>query len=101
MLGLFKIKSLLFGLFIASPVLGFWMLRSADAIPGSQMNQPVQAIAVASVHEKITRIPVEVISKGEAHEWVYVDVGNQAVPEPGSAFLILLSGLLMVFRRQR
>lgn len=51
--------------------------------------------------EKITRIPVEIISKGSPPQWVYLSVGNQAVPEPGVTLLVGFTALLLVFRRQR
>ena len=38
--------------------------------------------------------PVEVIANGSAPQWVYVQVGNQAVPEPGMVSLLALTTLL-------
>ncbi len=49
----------------------------------------------------VTRVPVEVISKGEPPEWVYVEVEAQAVPEPGILPLLVLAGSVLALRRRR
>jgi uncharacterized protein YcnI len=85
--GIFKMKALFFGMLLASPAFAVWTLRSSEA-PVSQA-------------EAVVRVPVEVITKGSAPQWVYVEVGNQTVPEPGMISLFALSTLLLVFRRQR
>lgn len=53
------------------------------------------------VPQTVIQLPVEVIEKGNAPEWIYVHVGHEAVPEPGSVSLVVLAGLLVAFRRQR
>ncbi len=96
-----KIKGLLFGVLLASPGVGLWLLhRTPPAVQRPEI-QPVSYGPAASLPGNITRVPVEVITKGSAPEWVYVNVGNQAVPEPGAISLIGLTTLLLVFRRQR
>jgi hypothetical protein len=66
------------------------------------MNQKNSTLpAVQSVTDSVTRIPVEVIANGSAPQWVYVQVGNQAVPEPGMVSLLAVATLFLAFRRQR
>lgn len=47
------------------------------------------------------KLPVEVIKKGKQPEWVYVNVANTAVPEPGIFSLLALAGGVWVCRRKR
>ena len=96
-----KIKGLLFGLLLASPAVGLWVLhRTPTPTPRPEI-QPVSFGGVIPLSEKITQVPVEVISKGSPPTWVYVNVGNQAVPEPGIVSMVGFTALLLVFRRQR
>lgn len=46
------------------------------------------------------RVPVEVVAKGSKTEWVFVEVQNQAIPEP-SALAMLLFSLALCLRRRR
>ncbi|MES2659116.1 MAG: PEP-CTERM sorting domain-containing protein [Verrucomicrobiota bacterium] len=96
-----KIKGLLFGLLLASPAIGLWMLHRTPPPAKRPEIQSVSFGGVVPLPENVTRVPVEVLSKGSAPEWVYVDVGNQAVPEPGIVSLVGFSALLLVFRRKR
>lgn len=77
------------------------MLHEGGSNSDHGMSESIQPVEVMPVTEKITRIPVEVIAKGSAPEWVYVNVGSQAVPEPGTTSLIVLASVLLAFRRQR
>lgn len=101
MLGILKIKSLVFGLLLASPALGFWVFQGLGASFQQTSGHRMPSAEMVPAPEKITRIPVEVIAKGSAPEWVYVSVEGQAVPEPGTALLFILSGVWFALRRQR
>jgi hypothetical protein len=94
--GLLKIKPLIFGLLLASPALAAW------AYLGGEPVQPqVSLTQVEPTLAKPLRIPVEVIAKGSAPKWVYVEVAPQAIPEPGFSSLLLLTGVVFIFRRTR
>ena len=69
--------------------------------PPATRRTEIQPVSNTALSENVTRVPVEVITKGSAPQWVYVSVGNQAVPEPGVISLVGLATLLLVFRRQR
>lgn len=94
-------KALLLGMLLASPALAAWICR------GSELPVCRQEITRSSNHstpprlESVVRVPVEVIAKGSAPKWVYVEVASQAVPEPGMVSLLALTSLLLVLRRQR
>lgn len=101
MFGILKIKGLLIGMLLASPAVGLWMLHRTPPSAVAAEVQPISFGAVVPLPADVTRIPVEVISKGRAPEWVYVEVGNQTVPEPGAVSLLILAGAVLAFRRQR
>lgn len=96
-----KIKGLLFGVLLASPAVGLWVLQKTPHTEPRPEIQPASFGGMGQSSGKIVRIPVEVISKGSAPQWVYVSVGTQAVPEPGVTLLVGFAALLLVFRRQR
>jgi hypothetical protein len=96
-----KIKGLFFGALIASPAVGLWVLHMEPKTAARPEIQPASFGVVVQSPEKITRIPVEIISNGSPPQWVYLSVGNQAVPEPGVTLLVGFTALLLVFRRQR
>ncbi len=99
MLGFVQIKVLLFGMLLASPAVALWAFRSHKPLT---INQEIPALSDAQpAAGSVSRIPVEVIANGSAPQWVYVQVGNQAVPEPGMVSLLALATLLLAFRRQR
>jgi hypothetical protein len=95
--GLLRIKSLIFGLLLASPALAAWAylgpgpVDSVRVLPASAGQSSVEPL----------RISVEVIAKGSAPQWVYVEVPPQAIPEPGYIALLALTGVLLIFRRSR
>jgi hypothetical protein len=99
--GIFKLKALIIGMFFASPALAMWVYRSQPAEVSHSANLAGLSAFAPMVQEPTIRIPVEVIVSGNAPELVYVQVANQAVPEPGMVSLFALSTLLLVFRRQR
>ena len=86
---------------LASPGLGLWMLNRTPPVSQRTEIQPVSNNELAPLAENVTRVPVEVITKGSAPQWVYVSIGSQAVPEPGVISLVGFAALLLVFRRQR
>lgn len=89
-------KALLIGMFLASPPLAAWVLRTQDTPPQPLVSQTTATITA----ENSVQIPVEIIDKGRASEWVYVEVPTHSVPEPGITLLLPLTGLLLL-RRQR
>jgi hypothetical protein len=62
---------------------------------------PPQRGNAVSQPEAIVRVPVEVIAKGSAPQWVCVEVDAKAVPEPGMFPLLAMTTLLLIFHRQR
>ena len=81
MSGLIKTKTLLFGILVVSPAVAVWVLRGSD----SAASRPeIRQVSNNSRAESVVRVPVEVIAKGSAPEWVYIEVTGQALPEPGS-----------------
>ncbi len=101
MFGIFKMKALLFGVFLASPAFAMWTLRGSEAPVSKPAARAASFTPQSPPAEAVVRVPVEVIAKGSAPQWVYVEVGAQAVPEPGMFSLLALTALLLVARRQR
>ncbi len=101
MSGFLKIKTLLIGLLLASPAVSVWAMNRPKAPLVQEVPKSTSFGAVVALPADATRVPVEILSKGSKPEWVYVEVGNQAVPEPGSISLIILAGTALAFRRQR
>lgn len=99
--GIFKIKSLWLGLFLAFPPAAAWALRgNAEAVnpPPAAHSAPAPA---APAEEDLMQVPVEVVADGGKTEWVVVEVTNQAIPEPGAAAMLALSSLLLLRRQRR
>lgn len=96
MFGFFKIKILLFGALLASPPVAAWMIRGSDQKSRAAIEQPMEAPSPAPP----VKVAVEVVSKGSAPQWVYVEVPAQAIPEPGSLTLVVAAGLLLLRRRR-
>jgi hypothetical protein len=92
-------KALFFGLLLASPPVAAWVLRAPDPTIESQEIQAVSSPLPAPQSEFI-QVPVEIVTKGGAPKWVYVQVSHQAIPEPGVISLTALASLLLL-RRQR
>ena len=46
------------------------------------------------------QIPVEIVSEGSPPHWIYVEVQNPSVPEPGITSLIAVAGLLLLRRKR-
>ena len=75
-------RLLLFGVLIASPVLGVRIFRGS----GSATSKPeIRQISTTTPAESTVRVPVEVIATGSAPEWVYIEVPSQDLPRPSSA----------------
>lgn len=102
MLGFFKMKILLLGVVVASPAVVTWVWRGGEASAVSGVHPVVHAKAAAVMGEPTVKVPVEVVSKGSAPQWVYVEVGAaESVPEPGVLPLLVLPALAAVMLRRR
>ena len=100
--GLFKMKFLLVGVLLASPAIAAWTLRGTEKPDTAAIRQTAfdSKIQPARPSEAV-RVPVEVIEKGTATQWIYIETGNQAVPEPGIYSLLAFASLAWVLRRNR
>jgi MYXO-CTERM domain-containing protein len=96
--GFFKIKILLLGALLASPPVAAWMIRGSDQKVRAANEQPVEASSTSPAPP--VKVAVEIVSKGSAPQWVYVEVPAQAIPEPGSLTLVAAAGLLLLRRRR-
>lgn len=98
MLGFFKMKPLLLGLFLATPAVAAWMSREPEPPPAA-----VRQVAYVPhpAESAPIRVPVEVLEKGSAPQWVYVEVSTAAVPEPGLFPLAVVTWAFWVLRRKR
>lgn len=94
-------KTLLLVLLVASPAVASWAWRGVEPAPVQPKTRPISYPLTTPGSESVTKVPVEILSKGSAPEWVYIQVPGQAVPEPGMISLLALTSLLLVFRRQR
>ena len=83
-------KTLWLALLLASPPVAAWALR------GGEENVVTPKTTVSPTE----RVAVEVLSADGKKEWMMVEVPHEAVPEPASAVLMMLSTLLLL-RRQR
>ena len=92
-------KALFFGLLLASPPVAAWILRAPEPALQPPQNESVTTQQVAAQVEAM-QVPVEIVTKGGAPKWVYVEVTHQAIPEPGVVSLAALASLLLL-RRQR
>lgn len=101
MFGFFKIKALLCGMFLATPAVAAWVFRNPDAVVTRPEVRSISYNSTAPRPQTVVRVPVEVVAEGSAPRWIYVEVGSQAVPEPGIASLLALGSLLLILRRQR
>jgi hypothetical protein len=91
-----KIKILWIGLFLAFPPMAAWALRGHDGEP----TPPPVAMPNAAETSRV-QMPVEVIANGEKPEWVMVEVPAEAIPEPGTALLMMFSSLLLLRRKRK
>ena len=100
MFGFLKIKCLWIGLLLAAPPVAAWKLRG-----GVEGGHPAEWVRADSQTANATangpvQVPVEVVAKGSAPEWVYVEVAPETVPEPGVLPLTLLHALFFLRRRR-
>ncbi len=87
-------KGVLVAALLALPPLAAWEIRDKG-----WLSQPDSKPAAA---DPVVRVPVEVLSKGSAPEWVVVEVvAPQSVPEPAGITLTALAVLLWASRRRR
>lgn len=83
-------KTLWLALLLAAPPVAVWSLRGG----AEKAAAPVLAVPPTE------RVAVEVLTTDGKKQWIMVEVPQEAVPEPSSAVLIMLSTLLML-RRNR
>lgn len=101
-IGFLNMKILAVGVVFATPLAVSWVWRGgeASAVPAAGVRQISAKTAV--MDEPTVKVPVEVLSKGSAPQWVYVEVGPaDSVPEPGVFPLVVLPALALVMRRRR
>jgi hypothetical protein len=98
--GVFKIKYLLFGLLLACPPVVAWMSHSRETRTHEPLSASATPVSVSPNSREMAKIPVEVVTKGQGTQTVYVSMPVQSVPEPGLLPLALVSALLL-FRRKR
>ncbi len=91
-------KSMFLGALLASPVVALWMYRHSEKSDISSQIHPVSFVGQA---DGVVRVPIEVIEKGSPPKLIYIEQSPQAVPEPGMVSLLTLTGMVLVFRRQR
>ena len=100
MFGLLKIKALLLVALLASPPVAAWMMRHDAKQTEVVAHQQLELKKNQDPATEPVRVAVEVVAKGSAPQWVYVEVQNQAVPEPGCLLLIGASSFLLLRRRR-
>jgi hypothetical protein len=91
-------KALFLGLLLATPAVAAWIFHGTEPAMEIRPDAPRASHAVPAGSP--VQVPVEVVAKGSQPEWVYVQVPNQAIPEPGVASLLALTSLLLL-KRQR
>lgn len=96
MFGIFKIKFLWIGLFLACPPMVSWALSGHDDEP-----TPPPVLTFAPEETNRIQMPVEVVTKGGKAEWVMVQVPAQAIPEPGTTTLLITLSSMLLLRRKR
>lgn len=94
--GTFKIKILWIGLLLAFPPVAVWVLRGHDDSPAS----PPAAVTETAESPRI-QLPVEIVTKDGKVEWIMVEIAADAIPEPGTATLLMAFSSLLLLRRKR
>jgi len=92
-------KALLLGFLLASPPVAAWVFHG----PKSTVAEPSQTAAPAAALPRssgVTQVPVEIVSNGNAPQWVYVQVQYQAIPEPGTLPLAVIAAVLLLRRKR-
>ena len=100
MFGVFKIKTLVFGLLLASPPVAAWMAHSRETRTHEPLSASATPVSVSLNGRETAKIPVEVVTKGQGTQTVYVSMPVQSVPEPGLLPLGLVSALLLFHRKR-
>jgi len=98
--GVFKIKTLLFGLLLACPPVAAWMAHSRETRKHEPLSASARPVSVSPNLRETAKIPVEVVTQGHGTETVYVNMPVQSVPEPGLLPLGLISALLLFHRKR-
>jgi hypothetical protein len=83
-------KTLWLAVLLASPAAVVWALRGSEQSP----------VPPAMSAPPVERMAVEVLDADGKKQWLMVEVPHEAVPEPSSAILMILSCLLLL-RRER
>jgi hypothetical protein len=83
-------KTLGLAVLLASPAVAAWALRGGE--------EP--SAAAESGAPAVERVAVELVAADGKKEWMMVEFPPEAVPEPASALLLMLSTLLLL-RRNR
>lgn len=95
-------KSIIFGVLLASPPVAVWAYRSSEKSAAAAEIRPVSYSQSGHAQtDGAVRIPIEIIEKGSAPKFYYVESTTAAVPEPGIFSLLTLTSLVLVFRRRR
>ncbi|RYD22441.1 MAG: hypothetical protein EOP88_08040 [Verrucomicrobiaceae bacterium] len=94
-------KLLLLGAVMAAPAAVTWVWRGGEAAAATGV-QPVAHVRSEVIAQPSVKVPVEVVAKGSAPQWVYVEVQPaNSVPEPGVFPLVALPALVLVILRRR
>ena len=70
-------KVVFFGMLMSSPAVAVWIFSGSDSAPCKPEILPISKTPRADC---MVRVPVEVIATGSAPEWIYIEVGSQALP---------------------
>lgn len=102
MIGFLNMKIVVIGVVFATPLAVTWVWRGGEATAAPVHGVRQISAKTAVIAEPTVKVPVEVISKGSAPQWVYVEVGPaNSVPEPGVFPLVVLPALALVALRRR
>ena len=102
MIGFLNMKILAIGVVFATPLAVSWVWRGGEAPAAPFAGVHRIATKSAVIPEPTVKVPVEVVSKGSAPQWVYVEVGPaDSVPEPGLLPLVVLPILALLALRRR
>lgn len=102
MIGFLNMKIVAVGVVFATPLAVSWVWRGGEASAAPAPGVQTVAAKTAVIPEPTVKVPVEVVSKGSAPQWVYVEVGPaHSVPEPGVLPLVALPALALLALRRR
>lgn len=102
MIGFLNMKILAVGVVFATPLAVSWVWRGGEASAATMPGVRPIAAKAEVIEEPTVKVPVEVVAKGSAPQWVYVEVGpTNSVPEPGVLPLVVLPALVLLALRRR